>query len=351
MIKQKLINFYCKVLFGIGLIKNKLNGQRIPLMANLLITNRCNLKCFYCYVDAEHRKAQDIEIKKLFELIDTLYRKGTRLIVLLGGEPLLYKRIGDVIRYIKKKRMVCEIITNGYFVKNHIDALAMCDSVCVSLDGDEEANDRNRGKGSYKKGVEAIKLLRKKKVPVRIKAVLTKNNINALDYLSHYVEENDLMLTISIPATYDKRKYPQENKWLNESEKRDFFNNLLCLKKKGAHIGYSFSALNYVLNWPYAEDFIISSNQSNHTEKFNLLRCKRKDHSLYIDADGSMYPCANQWGKNRKNVFSDGFDVAWANMASYDCYACGSLPDVDLTYLLSCNFENIFNAIKFFGRK
>ena len=103
--------------------------------------------------------------------------------------------------------------------------------------------------------------------------------------------------------------------------------------------------------WPYDEDFIVKNDKSNHTEDFDLLHCKRKDNSLFIDADGEMYPCAFQWGKDSKNVFKDGFDEAWDHMPKNDCYACGSLPDADISLMFNFNMENIINAVKFYTLK
>ena len=62
--------------------------------------------------------------------------------------------------------MVCEIITNGYLTERYLDELALCDSVCVSLDGEKEGNDLNRGEGSFQKAVDAILLLLKHNIPV-----------------------------------------------------------------------------------------------------------------------------------------------------------------------------------------
>jgi MoaA/NifB/PqqE/SkfB family radical SAM enzyme len=94
--------------------------------------------------DRQHLNLQEkrvINRDNLIELVDTLYDRGCRLIVLLGGEPLMFKEIGEIIRYIKSKKMVCEIITNGYLAERYLDELALCDSVCVSLDGEKEGND------------------------------------------------------------------------------------------------------------------------------------------------------------------------------------------------------------------
>jgi len=359
MNKRELFNFYCKFLLGLNLIKLKLTNSRAPLMANLIITNRCNLECFYCYVDVFNPDRQHLNLQEkrvinrdnLIELVDTLYDRGCRLIVLLGGEPLMFKEIGEIIRHIKSKKMVCEIITNGYLAERYLDELALCDSVCVSLDGEKEGNDLNRGEGSFQKAVDAILLLLKHNIPVRVKAVLTHNNKNSLEFLSSFAKEKGVLLTVSVAATYDDRDYHQKDKWLEEYSKKHFLNDMLNRKKEGVPIGYSTAALDYMKSWPYDEDFIVKNDKSNHTKDFDLLRCKRKDNSLFIDADGEMYPCAFKWGKDSKNVFKDGFDAAWEQMPKHDCYACGSLPDADMTMMLNFKLENIINAVKFYTIK
>lgn len=349
MKKQRITSLNAKIRFGLSLLKAKLSGRRIPLMANLLITSRCNLNCFYCYVDAAHRQVQDIEESALLKLIDTLYARGTRLVVLLGGEPLLYRNIGELIAHIKKKGMLCEIITNGYYVSRHLDTLALCDSVCVSLDGDRESHDHNRGAGSFDKAVEAIRLLKERRIPTRVKAVFTRNNQGSLDFLCRFAKKEKLLLTISTAAIYEDRAYSQEDRWLNEAEKKSFIESLYALKKRGFPIGYSFTALEYMRRWPYPENFVVKRDQSNHTATFRLRRCLRKDRSFYVDATGYMYPCAYQWGKHLGvNVFKDGFDATWDRMPSHDCHACGSLPDLDITLMFDCNPENILGAAGFY---
>ena len=38
-------------------------------------------------------------------------------------------------------------------------------------------------------------------------------------------------------------------------------------------------------------------------------------------------------------------------MREYDCYACGSLPDIDLSYMFNFNLENVISAAKFYTLK
>ena len=167
-----------------AILKSRLLGRRIPVITNILITNRCNLKCFYCYPDSFNRALEDMPLADFKRIIDLVHAKGSRVVVLLGGEPLIRKDVGEFIGYVRAKGMACEVVTNGFFVRQHLDALRSADSVCVSIDGDEDANDANRGKGSFRKAMEAIELLQANGIHTRIKAVITRNNLRSIDFLA-----------------------------------------------------------------------------------------------------------------------------------------------------------------------
>lgn len=336
-----------KIKFGASLIHKRIINKRAPLMANLLITNMCNLKCFYCYANVFERNLKELTTSEILSVIDTLWKKGTRLIVLLGGEPLLRKDIEIIIEDIKKKGLICELITNGYLVKKKIEALKGLDSVCVSLDGDERGNDLNRGRGSYRKAIEAIEVLKGHNVPVRVKAVITRNNIDSIDFLADFSKRNNIILTASFAATYEDRNYSQSNVWISDEDIRSFFAKLKYHKENNVSIGYSFKALNYCIKWPYSYTKIIDNQEYKTIRGLKFIRCLRKDYSLYMDSDGSIYPCAYLWGKNGINMLSDGFDKAWENLITYNCYCCGSMPDVELSLLFGLNYENMMRARRF----
>jgi MoaA/NifB/PqqE/SkfB family radical SAM enzyme len=94
--------------------------------------------------------------QKGLKTIDSLYAKGVRFLVLTGGEPLLVKHLEDLIRYAKKKGMLCGITTNGTLLtKERFNSLidAGVNNITVSLDSlKEEIHDDIRGvRGTYKK--------------------------------------------------------------------------------------------------------------------------------------------------------------------------------------------------------
>ncbi|HTY45553.1 MAG TPA: radical SAM protein [Patescibacteria group bacterium] len=328
------------------LLLAKCTRRRIPLMANLLLTNRCNLKCFYCYVDTFHRTVEDLGTQKVIEVIDILHSHGTKIMVLLGGEPLVRNDLGVIIEHINRKRMICEVITNGFHVEKWLDPLRLADSVCVSLDGDQAANDRNRGPGSFQTAMEAIRILRENRIPTRIKAVITRYNIDALDFLADFVRDNRILMTSSVAVVYEARHYDAASPWLDGPQTRQFLEKLRALKRSGVPIGYSYQALDYCINWPHEYHAVIDAAPDADTRRY--IKCLRKDFSLYMDADGTMYPCANLWGKAGKNILTDGFQAAWDQFRQYPCFCCGNIPDVDLSLLLGLSPTGILGAVRYF---
>jgi MoaA/NifB/PqqE/SkfB family radical SAM enzyme len=327
----------------------KYTKRRVPLMANLLLTNRCNLKCFYCYVDTFNRTIDDLDTDKITGIIDILHGHGTKVMVLLGGEPLVRNDLGAIIEHINRKRMICEVITNGFRVEKWVDTLRLADSVCVSLDGDRAANDKNRGAGSFQTAMEAIRILKENRIQTRIKAVITRHNIDALDFLADFVKKNGILMTSSVAVVYEGREYDSASPWLTSLQTRQFLEKLKTLKKSGVPIGYSCKALDYCIGWPHEYHAVVNEGPGVDTRRY--IKCRRKDFSLYMDADGTMYPCANLWGKAGKNILADGFQAAWEQFQQYPCFCCGNIPDVDLSLLLGLNPASMLGALRYFTRE
>ena len=59
--------------------------------------------------------------------------------------------------------------------------LKRLDSLAISLDGDENANDINRGQGTFLKIIEAIKIARAEGLKVATNTVINLNNLKSID--------------------------------------------------------------------------------------------------------------------------------------------------------------------------
>lgn len=54
-----------------------------------------------------------MQINEARKCIDYLYTMGVKRVVLIGGEPTIYKDIVTLLSYIKSKNMRSSIATNG----------------------------------------------------------------------------------------------------------------------------------------------------------------------------------------------------------------------------------------------
>lgn len=77
-----------KTFFGAGmqLVYGRLTGEVFPWYVNYAITNKCNLRCPYCYIEINDATKKDPTLDEVKEVLEGLYKLGTRYIVLLGGE-------------------------------------------------------------------------------------------------------------------------------------------------------------------------------------------------------------------------------------------------------------------------
>lgn len=86
-----------------------------PVLAQIVVTRRCNLSCGYCYEYDKVSKPIPIDILK--KRIDKLKQLKTVFVTLNGGEPLLHPQIADLVAYTSKLGMVPMINSNGHALR------------------------------------------------------------------------------------------------------------------------------------------------------------------------------------------------------------------------------------------
>jgi len=85
-----------------------------PLIANLIITRRCNLSCGYCY---EYDKVSPpVPLATLKERIDHVARLRAVFVTLTGGESLLNPDADKAVAHVRARGMVPFLNTNGYLL-------------------------------------------------------------------------------------------------------------------------------------------------------------------------------------------------------------------------------------------
>ena len=61
----------------------------------------CNFRCLYCYASDHTVHRNELSKHEFLDLINQARELGARKIIVLGGEPMLYPHIMEMIQYIR----------------------------------------------------------------------------------------------------------------------------------------------------------------------------------------------------------------------------------------------------------
>ena len=156
-------------------------GCNVPWTILFDPTSACNLKCKGCWA-AEYGHEQSLSLDEMRSIISQGKALGTHTYMLTGGEPLLKKK--EVVTLARENPdCVFLIYTNGTLIdKQFCDDMHSAGNItlALSIEGTEQSNDFRRGEGSYKKTLEAMKLLRENRCLFGISVCYTRANIDAV---------------------------------------------------------------------------------------------------------------------------------------------------------------------------
>ncbi len=138
-------------------------ARPFPSVLDVNVTNRCNLRCAFCYNDDNlDRRSEELTTEELFHLVDDAAPWGAGFF-LGGGEPFVRPDIYDLIGRIKARGLPAGVVTNGTLLEGrHVDRLLRdrLDVAVVSLHGTEAVHDRLVGApGAWRKAMETLRLL------------------------------------------------------------------------------------------------------------------------------------------------------------------------------------------------
>ena len=126
---------------------------------DLVLTNRCQLRCKYCFVE---KRDKEIPFDILLKVLKDAKRTAITRLNLYGGEPLLYSHIEELLDYLNGNSHFREIImsTNSLLLPKYIDKLPENITLQLSIDGRKQVTDYLRGKGVYDSVIKCLKLLK-----------------------------------------------------------------------------------------------------------------------------------------------------------------------------------------------
>jgi MoaA/NifB/PqqE/SkfB family radical SAM enzyme len=109
-----------------------------PILAHIIPMRRCNLSCGYC--NEYDAVSKPVPLPTLQRRVDRLAALGTSIVTISGGEPLLHPELEGLVAHVRRRRMLCTLITNGYLLsRDRIRELnrAGLDHLQISIDNVE----------------------------------------------------------------------------------------------------------------------------------------------------------------------------------------------------------------------
>lgn len=145
------------------------------------LTERCNLRCFYCMPEEGIQlrdKKEFMSTEELLFIAKTFVDLGIKKIRLTGGEPFIRKDIDNIIIELAKLPIELAITTNGILIDKYIDVLknAHIKKINVSLDSLNESRFNAISRRNYFAKIrENISLLVTENFEVKINMVVIKD--------------------------------------------------------------------------------------------------------------------------------------------------------------------------------
>ncbi len=155
------------------------NHGRIINYMRLAVTDRCNLRCFYCMPEEgiQYVQRQELLTYEEMERIVTLgYQLGIRKVRITGGEPFLRKGIMDFLERISQlPELAIHVTTNGTLTYDLVPKLKNLGikSINLSLDSlDEKRFYEITRRDSFKKVMQTFEQLLAYEIPTKLNAVV-----------------------------------------------------------------------------------------------------------------------------------------------------------------------------------
>ncbi len=180
---KMVLNFMIKyILLGAKTRENFQKKEGIPCPATIVIspTMRCNLRCTGCYA-GDYSKKDDLPIEYVDKVITEAKEMGTCFFVISGGEAFVRDDMLDI--YKKHNDVSFMIYTNGTFIDRDMAfKLQKLGNVApaISVEGFEKETDARRGKGTWKKIMQAMDNCREARIVYGFSATPTRYNTEVI---------------------------------------------------------------------------------------------------------------------------------------------------------------------------
>jgi hopanoid biosynthesis associated radical SAM protein HpnH len=227
------VPFHREMRIGAYLLKQKLLGRkRYPLVLMLEPLFRCNLACFGCgkidYPDAILNKRLSVK-----ECLDAVDECGAPMVAIPGGEPLIHKEIGEIVKGIVARKKYVSLCTNALLLekKLHLFEPSPYLFFSIHLDGLKHHHDKSVCmEGGFEKAVAAIKAAKAKGFAVNVNCTIFDGH-PAEDIAAFLDLTEELGVGVSISPGYAYERAPDQEHFLSRRKTKELFRRVFAMGK------------------------------------------------------------------------------------------------------------------------
>ncbi len=205
-----------------------LRRERYPLVLMLEPLFRCNLACAGCgkidYPDEILNKRLSVD-----ECVGAARECGAPIVSIAGGEPLLHREIGEVVRQITADKRFVYLCTNALLLEKKLDLFEPSPYLTFSihLDGLQEHHDRAVCQdGVFDRAVAAIRHVRDQGFRVNVNTTLF-DGVPADDVAKFFDFVTDLGIEgITVSPGYSYERAPDQAHFLRRKKSKELFRDI-----------------------------------------------------------------------------------------------------------------------------
>ncbi len=280
-----------------------------PINGTLELLPLCNMNCEMCYIRLDHSEMKTQgslrTADEWIRLGKEMQEAGVLILMLTGGEPLLFPEFRRLYLALRKMGMILTVNTNGTLLNEEwADFFGEYKPrrINITLYGvsEETYGALCHYPEGFEKAKKAIRLLRDKGVDVKINGSITKDNFNEIADLFAIGRQFDLpvhMDTYMLPGIRD-RKLPLEKQA-----------RLLPKDAAAAEIDRlrgEFSSEDFM---SYVEQ-MLQRVENAEAEYPTGITCMAGNCSFAVNWQGQMRPCITL-SEPSVSVFDVGFETSW----------------------------------------
>ncbi len=303
----------------------------LPVLSEVAVTWRCNIKCQFCYAacrcvsgSTDESDLDELSTSDMKRVLDVISRDAeVPSVSFTGGEPVLRSDLSELIAYAAGSLgMRVNLITNGTKISGQLAKELKASGLAsaqVSIESpDEEVHDALCGvKGAFKSSLNGLKALQNAGVAVHPHATLCRPNKNSLLRMAPFAKllgVDRFSLNMIIPAG----RGIDEALSMKYSEVKE---TILKIQSAADSSGVEFM-------W-YSPTPLCLFNPISY--QLGNKGCSACEGLLSIDPFGRVLPCSS-WKNPLGHLLQEGFKPLWfgdrgkflreKRMAHPSCRAC-----------------------------